>query len=163
MNEGMLKSKLDDTKFLALFTLVLVATSLWVFSSYLHFILVAAVLALATSQVSNTLTTLMNDRWESKWLGRNRQLIATTLLTCSFLLMIFGPLLYFVAVTFDQINNLDLAQLKQTVLRMVDETIVFHPLDKTHVATIVDLQIKRLAQQLRQQGIELVVSKSRAL
>jgi len=125
MQKHMPATKLDNSKFLAMFTLVLVATSLWVFSSYLHFILVAAVLALATSQVSTAITQSMEDKWGARWLGRNRQFIATTLLTCFFLLMIFGPLLYFVAVTFDQINNLDLAQLKQTVLKMIDETIVF--------------------------------------
>jgi predicted PurR-regulated permease PerM len=124
----MLKQKLDDSKFLAMLTLVLVATSLWVFSSYLHYILVAAVLALATSQVSATLTRFMEDRWGARWLGRNRQLIATAMLSCFFLLMIFGPLLYFVSVTYDQINSLDLAQVKKTALEMVDSAIDF--LDK---------------------------------
>lgn len=125
MSERLTGPKLDDSKFLAKFTLVLIATSLWVFSSYLHFILVAAVLALATSQVSTAITQSMEDKWGTRWLGRNKQFIATILLTCFFLLMIFGPLLYFVAVTFDQVNNLDMEQLKQTVLKMIDETIVF--------------------------------------
>ena len=118
-------TKLDNPKFLALFTLVLVATSLWVFSSYLHFILVAAVLALATSQVSTAITQLMEDKWGTRWLGRNRQLIATILLTCLFLLMIFGPLLYFVSVTYDQVNSLDIEHIKQTAIEIVDKTIDF--------------------------------------
>ncbi|MDH3328146.1 MAG: AI-2E family transporter [Desulfobulbaceae bacterium] len=117
--------KLDDSKFLALFTLVLIAASLWIFSSYLHFILVAAVLALATSHVFTALTQFIDDRWGAKWPGRNRHLIVTTLLTSFFLLLIFGPLLYFISVTYEQVNNLDLAQIKQTVLEIVDKAITF--------------------------------------
>jgi predicted PurR-regulated permease PerM len=121
----MLKQKFDDSKFLALLTLALIGASLWIFSAYLHYILVAAVLALATSQVSTALTDLMSEKWGSRWLGKNRQIIVTILLTCFFLLMIFGPLLYFVSVTYEQVNSLDLAQVKKTVLEMVDKTIDF--------------------------------------
>ena len=115
----------DDSNFLALLTLVLIVVSLWVFASYLHYILVAAVLALATSQVFTVLVQLMEDRWGSGWLGGKSHLIAATLLTLFFLLMIFGPLLYFAAVTLEQANNLDIAQIKQTVLVMVDNVINF--------------------------------------
>jgi len=125
MPENVPAPKLDDSKFLALLTLFLVGASLWIFSSYLHFILVAAVLALATSQVFAALTQLLENRWGSGWAGRNKELLVTTLLTCFFLLMIFGPLLYFVSVTYDQVNNLDLAQVKQTVMEMVDRTFTF--------------------------------------
>jgi predicted PurR-regulated permease PerM len=120
-----MKQKLDDSQFLALFTLLLICATLWIFSSYLHYILVAAVLALATSKVFIALIQFMEARWGSGWLGRNKHLIASTLLTCFFLLLIFGPLLYFVSVTIGQANNLDLAQIKQTALQMIDMTINF--------------------------------------
>ncbi len=123
--KDMPKQKSDNMKFLALFTLGLIGASLWIFSSYLHFILVAGVLALATSQAFTFLMQFLDDRWRGKWLGRNRKLIATTLLTCFFLLMIFGPFLYFISVTYEQANSLDLEQIKQTVLEMVDKTIAF--------------------------------------
>jgi predicted PurR-regulated permease PerM len=119
------KQRHDDSKFLALLTLVLIVASLWVFASYLHYILVAAVLALATSQVFTVLVQLMEDRWGSGWLGSKSPLIAATLLTLFFLLMIFGPLLYFAAVTLEQANDLDITQIKQTVLVMVDSAINF--------------------------------------
>ena len=122
---GMPAQKLDDTKFLALLTLALIGASLWIFSAYLHYIIVGAVLALATSQLSTTLTQVLEDRWGTRWMGRNRQLIVTILLSFFFLLMIFGPLLYFVSVTYDQVNSLDLVQVKKTVLEMVDKTIDF--------------------------------------
>jgi len=125
MSEHLAGPKLDDSKFLALFTLFLLAISLWIFSSYLHYILVAGVLALATSQVFAALMQLLENRWGSRWPGRNRTIIASTLLVCFFLLMIFGPLLYFVSVTYDQLHGLDLNQVKQTVLEMVDRTIKF--------------------------------------
>lgn len=125
MDEDMAKQKLDDSKCIALLTLLLIGASLWIFASYLHFILVAAVLALATSQAFSALIRFMEGRWGSKWPGRNRQLIASTLLSLFFLLMIFGPLLYFVSVTYGQVNNIDLHQVKQTALTMTDKTISF--------------------------------------
>ncbi|MCL7488964.1 MAG: AI-2E family transporter [Desulfobulbaceae bacterium] len=121
----MTKQNLDDSKFIALFTLVLIGASLWIFSSYLHFILVAAVLALATSQSFSALLHLMEERWSSQWMGRNRRILASTLFTLFFLLMIFGPLLYFVSVTYGQVNNIDLQQVKQTTLEMANKTISF--------------------------------------
>lgn len=121
----MQKRKFDDSHFIALFTLFLIAASMWIFSSYLDYILVAGVLALATSQVFNALVLFMEDRWGTTWPGRNRELIVSILLTAFFLLMIFGPLLYFLSVTYDQVNNLDLAQIKQTVLEIVDRAVSF--------------------------------------
>lgn len=119
------KQKLDDSKFLALLTLVLIVVSLWIFAPYLHYILVAAVLALATSQVFTTLVQLMEDRWGSGWFGSKRYFITAALLTCFFLLIIFGPLLYFVSVTIEQADNLDIIQIKQTVLAIIDKAINF--------------------------------------
>jgi predicted PurR-regulated permease PerM len=117
----MQNKKLDDSHFIALFTLILIGASIWIFSSYLNYILVAGVLALATSQVFTVLLRFMHNKWGEKWPGRNGELIVSTLLTLLFLLMIFGPLLYFLSVTYVQVNNLDFAQIKQTVLEIVDK------------------------------------------
>jgi ATP-dependent Clp protease ATP-binding subunit ClpB len=40
-------------------------------------------------------------------------------------------------------------------LNRIDETIVFHPLDKKHIRTIVDIQVKRLVKQAEKAGITL--------
>jgi ATP-dependent Clp protease ATP-binding subunit ClpB len=40
-------------------------------------------------------------------------------------------------------------------LNRIDETIVFHPLDKKHIRTIVDIQMKRLVKQAAKAGITL--------
>ncbi|MEM9657657.1 MAG: AAA family ATPase, partial [Planctomycetota bacterium] len=43
-------------------------------------------------------------------------------------------------------------------LNRIDETIVFHPLDREHVAQIVDLQLDRLEEQLKRRELDLVVT-----
>ena len=43
-------------------------------------------------------------------------------------------------------------------LNRIDETIVFHPLDREQIRKIVDLQLERLAKQLEQHGIGLEVT-----
>jgi ATP-dependent Clp protease ATP-binding subunit ClpB len=43
-------------------------------------------------------------------------------------------------------------------LNRIDETIVFHPLDKKHIRRIVDIQMKRLVRQAAKAGIELECS-----
>lgn len=43
-------------------------------------------------------------------------------------------------------------------LNRVDEVIVFHPLQRTEIRKIVELQIERLAHQLQDHGYELIVS-----
>jgi ATP-dependent Clp protease ATP-binding subunit ClpB len=40
-------------------------------------------------------------------------------------------------------------------LNRIDETIVFHPLDKRHIRRIVDIQVKRLVKQAEKAGIRL--------
>ena len=40
-------------------------------------------------------------------------------------------------------------------LNRIDDTIVFHELNKEHVKTIVDLMFKRVVDQLREQAIEV--------
>jgi ATP-dependent Clp protease ATP-binding subunit ClpB len=43
-------------------------------------------------------------------------------------------------------------------LNRIDETILFHPLDRKHIHKIVGLQIRRLREQLQQKGIDLEVT-----
>jgi ATP-dependent Clp protease ATP-binding subunit ClpB len=43
-------------------------------------------------------------------------------------------------------------------LNRIDETIVFHPLDRDQIRTIVDLQVDRLARQLSANGLSLAVT-----
>jgi ATP-dependent Clp protease ATP-binding subunit ClpB len=43
-------------------------------------------------------------------------------------------------------------------LNRIDETIVFHPLDRKHIRRIVDIQLKRLVRQAEQAGIALECS-----
>ncbi|MCH2114498.1 MAG: ATP-dependent chaperone ClpB [Pirellulales bacterium] len=43
-------------------------------------------------------------------------------------------------------------------LNRIDETIVFHPLDRTQVAEIVDLQLERLTAVLKKRGLGLVIA-----
>ena len=45
-------------------------------------------------------------------------------------------------------------------LNRIDETIVFQPLDRSQVTTIVDLQLAKLAEVLEKRGIGLVVTEA---
>jgi ATP-dependent Clp protease ATP-binding subunit ClpB len=45
-------------------------------------------------------------------------------------------------------------------LNRIDEVIVFHPLDRTHVSRIVDLQLARLERLLEKRGLKLEVTKT---
>lgn len=119
---------IDDRKFLAWLTFALILASLWIFKSYLHYLLVAAVLGLATSHLYTALISLFAKIGNRGLVYNNREVIAAFILSALFLLMLFGPLLYFVSVTYEQANNLDLNQIRQTLTEMVDKTIVF--LDK---------------------------------
>ncbi len=49
----------DNKKFLTWLTLALILASLWIFKSYLQYILVAAVLALATSHLFKGITGIL--------------------------------------------------------------------------------------------------------
>lgn len=110
-----------DRKFLAWLTLSLIIASLWVFKSYLDYLIVASVLALATSHMYTALTNLLSAKNETGLIYKNRGMIAATILTTLFLLLIFGPLLFFVSVTYEQASNLDLNQVKQTLAEMFEK------------------------------------------
>lgn len=116
---------IDDKKFLAWLTLAMIGASLWIFKSYLHYILVAAVLALATSHLYRVLIDLFTSNKNRGLIHNNKEVISALIMTALFLMMIFAPLLYFVSVTYDQISNLDVALIKSTLTQMVDSTVHF--------------------------------------
>jgi ATP-dependent Clp protease ATP-binding subunit ClpB len=64
---------------------------------------------------------------------------------------------------FDMTKNEVMALLKKTLrpefLNRIDETIMFKPLDKAAIKSIVKIQIKGLSKKLEHRGIELVASK----
>lgn len=112
------KSISDSANFIAILTVVLIGISLWIFSSFLHYILVGAVLSLATSHAFNALTRLIESRPLPPWIKRSKRAIVSIILTSTFLLMIFLPLIYFVTMTFSQISSLDIGKIKETSLQM---------------------------------------------
>ena len=115
----------DSIKFLAALTLGLLAASLWIFSSFLNYLLVGAVLALATSHVFNALVNAVDNANAPAWVQKSKRALAAVLLTLFFLMMIFLPLIYFISVTYDQISGMDLEQVKQTVIDMADLAVAF--------------------------------------
>lgn len=115
----------DNRKFLTWLTLALILASLWIFKSYLHYILVAAVLALATSHLFAALSQLLaNDRTQG-FVHRNREFIAAFIMSTLFLFMLFVPLLYFVSMTYEKAADLDVAQIKSTLNAMIDQAVAF--------------------------------------
>lgn len=115
----------DDKKFLAWLTLAMIGASLWIFKSYVHYMLVAAVLALATSHLYRALIDLFTSSKNRGLIHNNKEMISALIMTALFLMMIFAPLLYFVSVTYDQVSNLDIALIKSTLTQMVDSTVHF--------------------------------------
>ncbi len=116
---------IDDRKFLAWLTLFLIGASLFIFRSYLHYLLVGAVLALATSHVYSALSELFSRTREKSLIHKSRSGLAALLLTLFFLVMIFAPLVYFVSMTLEQMSGLDMDQIRQTLSEIIDKTVVF--------------------------------------
>jgi len=137
----------NDRKFLSYLTLALIVTSLWIFRSYLHYILVAAVLGLATSHIYTALINLFEGGHKKNLLSKNKEMLASLILTCLFLTIIFGPLIYFVSVTYDQASTIDLNQIRGTLDEMVVKATAF--LDK------IPLMQKPLA-RLQTEGLSFI-------
>ncbi len=112
-------------RFLAALTVGLIIASLWIFSPYLNYLLVAAVLALATSHGYNALVGAIERSGLPDWIKRRSRLIAAGLFTLFFLLLIFAPLLYFASETYNQVVALDIVAIKQTILAMIDKAQAF--------------------------------------
>ena len=58
----------------------------------------------------------------------------------------------------DEVLNLLRHELRPEFLNRIDETIVFHSLQRSHIKQIVDLQIARLGKQLAEQKIRIEMS-----
>jgi predicted PurR-regulated permease PerM len=143
----MIHNIVNDKKFLAWFTLAMIAASLWIFKSYLHFLLVAAVLALSTSHLLNALTDMLKSNKNRGLMHKNKEAIGALILTIAFLMIVFTPLLYFVSVTYGQVENLDIAQIKTTLTEMADKTIQF--LDKIPI-------IQKPLIRIKQEGLSII-------
>ena len=115
----------EDRRALAWLTLALGGASLWIFKSYLHYLLVAAVLALSTSHVYTALVQMMAGLKPTSLIHKARKAIASLILTLFFLVMIFFPLIFFVAKTYRQLADLDVAKLKATLIEIMDKSIAF--------------------------------------
>ena len=113
------KSTNENQRFLALLTVGLIIASLYIFSPFLKYLLVAAVLALSTSHAYVALvSSIQNRSLLPEWLKNSSRVIAASLFTLFFLLMIFLPLLYFLTVTYEQVSGLNIAQIKETALQL---------------------------------------------
>lgn len=112
-----------STNFIAILTVGLIAASLYIFKAFLMYILVASVLALATSHAFDAADKYVEYRAFPQWIKKARRILISALLTCFFLMMIFLPLLYFITVTIDQISALNVENIKATILSMWNQLI----------------------------------------
>ena len=119
----MRKQDKESVQFLGYLTVFLLAASLYIFSSYLHYILVAAVLALCTSHALTALLQLFNRPSFPAFIRRQRNFISATILTLFFLCLLFAPLVYFVSETYSQISDVDIENVKEVTMQMVDKVV----------------------------------------
>jgi len=120
----MSQNQIDDRNFLAWLTLFLIAASLWIFRSYLHFLLVGGVLALATSHVYAALINRFERQKKKGFVYNSRELLASLLLTLFFLFMIFTPLIYFLSMSYEQMAGLDMEVVKQTLKEIMEKSVL---------------------------------------
>ncbi|MDA9983325.1 AI-2E family transporter [Gammaproteobacteria bacterium] len=116
---------IDDRKFLAWLTVALIGASIWIFKSYMHYLLVAAVLALSTSHVYSALIDRLSRSDKFEFLANHKETITALILTCFFLLLIFFPFIYFVSTTYDQITAVDMEQAKKTLTEVIDKIVEY--------------------------------------
>lgn len=120
------KTENRSANFLAILTVGLIAASLYIFSPFLKYLLVAAVLALCTSHgFSAALIAIENNPKIPVWIKKPRRSLVSAIFTLFFLLMIFLPLIYFIVVTIDQIAALNVEEIKSTVLSMWTKLLAF--------------------------------------
>ncbi len=117
------RSKINDKNFLSWLTLAMIACSLWLFRPYLHYLVVGAVLALSTSHLYVALLAFSDRFKETSLLYKTREGMAAFVLSLTFLVMIFGPLLYFISVMLQQAGNLDLDSIKQSLRAIIEKLI----------------------------------------
>lgn len=115
----------EGVRFLSYLTLGLLAASLYIFSSYLRYILVAAVLALCTSHGLSTLVQLFKRPSLPKFIRNQSLFISSTLLTLFFLFLIFFPLVYFVSETYTQMQGVDLNHIKEVTMVLFEKVVSY--------------------------------------
>ncbi len=122
----MLSEKNDEgVRFLSYLTMGLVVASLYIFSSYLHFILVAAVLSLCTSHAFSALVQLFEHPALPLFFRKQSRLLSSILLTLFFLCLIFAPLVYFLSKTYAHMAAVDIEHVKTVTVEMVDKVVAF--------------------------------------
>ncbi len=91
---------LNKEKYFALVIMIIMLLSLaYLFKDYLYIILVASILALSTAKLDGKLMLwLVNigKKFNINFIIRHRSIISSAILTLSFLLIIFTPLMYFI-------------------------------------------------------------------
>ena len=112
-----------SVRFLGYLTLILLVASLFIFSSYLHYILVAAVLSLCTSHALTALVRFFERDSLPGAVRRQATFISSIVLTLFFLCMIFAPLVYFVSETYDQMSGVDIEHVKLVIMQMMDKVV----------------------------------------
>ena len=112
-------------RFLSYLTLFLLAASLYIFSSYLHYILVAAVLALCTSHGFTALERAIGNSPLPSFVRKQSHLLSALALTLFFLCLIFAPLVYFLTETYSQVSGVDLEHVKEVTRQLVDKVVSF--------------------------------------
>lgn len=115
----------EGVRFLSYLTLGLLAASLYIFSSYLHYILVATVLALCTSHGLTALVHFFERPSLPLFIRKQKLFISSSILTLFFLCLIFAPLVYFVSETYSQMQGVDLDHVKEVTMQMVDKVVSF--------------------------------------
>ena len=63
-------------------------------------------------------------------------------------------------VTRDQVTAVLQAHFRPEFLNRIDEIVVFHPLTREHIGQIVDIQLRRVVQLLKERGFALEVSEA---
>ncbi len=121
-----MNTKTDEgVRFLSYLTLFLLAASLYIFSSYLHYILVAAVLSLCTSHGFTALETLFKKPKLPEFIQNQSSFLSATTLTLFFLCLLFAPMVYFVSETYSQVSGVDIDHIKDVTMQMVDKIVAF--------------------------------------
>lgn len=112
--------------FIAALTLAMITASIYLFSPFLKYILVAAVLSLSTSHIYGAaLNAIETSMIMPAWIKKSRRTLVAVLFALFFLMMLFFPLIYFLAVTFDQVAALNIAEVKETAIQLWTRLVAF--------------------------------------
>lgn len=121
----MTKQSDEGVRFLSYLTLFLLASSLYIFSSYLHYILVAAVLALCTSHAFSALVLFLQKPSLPPLIQKQSHFLSSTALTLFILCLIFAPFVYFISETYTQMSGVDLERIKEVTMQLMEKVVAF--------------------------------------